>query len=252
MKLNLFQRLAKATKEFTSGVQRAFKAFTEDSTTEPTISEPTISEPTISEPTVREPRVEERKPEIDYNERLEKLKARYRDMFVRADAKYRTIEELGIEELSSAYQSAHYGFDNFDDISTMDEFFREVARAQVFLADPSSNADVVKQLVDEMGIDLYKGRGNKDPEMQDFWKQVNMAKETSEVSSNLALKQYSGAFEYAYQIYKNTGSAYDVKEGLRKYLEESVNKPNEFTTTTEPFEIGSNESDYDYGDTRFM
>lgn len=247
MKLNLFQRLAKATREFTSGIQRAFKAFTEDGTAEATISEPTISEPVITEP-----RVEEKKPEIDYEARLERLKARYRDLFVRADAKYRTIEELGIEELSSAYQSAHYGFDIFDDISSMDELFREVARAQVFLADPSSNADVVKQLVDEMGIDLYKGRGNKDPEMQDFWKQVNMAKETSEVSSNLALKQYSGAFEYAYQVYKNTGSAYEVKEGLKKYLEETVNKPNEFTTTTEPFEIGSNESEYDYGDTRFM
>lgn len=198
MKLNLFQRIARTARKAVETIISTFK-------------ETEISEAVI-EPSA---------PQTD-EKRLEELKEKYRPLFTEAHNKYKDIQDLGLEEISRAYQTAGGDF-YVDDIYTMDEMFREVARAEVFISDPTSNPTVAKQVIEDAGIDIYVGRGNGSDDLKEFWRAVNMAKEDPAISGALALRQYSGAFEYLYQVWHETPDPKKIRDALfgyvRKYYE---------------------------------
>jgi len=225
MKLNLFQRLARTAKKAVETIISTFKETEVQETTEPVI-------------------------DVNEEERLNQMKQRYADLFAEAHNKYKDIQDLGLEEISRAYQSAGYDF-YIDDIDSMEELFREVARAQVFVSDPTSNPDVAKQIIEEMDIDLYKGRGYKDPDMQEFWHFVNMAKENTEIAGAVALRQYSGAFEYAYKVYVDTRDPLAVKNAIVDYIETEYENHN-FSDKQEGLDMGSNSNPYNFGEERLF
>ena len=225
MKLNLFQRLARTAKKAVETIISTFKEKEVQETTEPVI-------------------------DVNEEERLNQMKQRYVDLFAEAHNKYKDIQDLGLEEISRAYQSAGYDF-YIDDIDSMEELFREVARAQVFVSDPTSNPDVAKQIIEEMDIDLYKGRGYKDPDMQEFWHFVNMAKENTEIAGAVALRQYSGAFEYAYKVYVDTRDPLAVKNAIVNYIETEYENHN-FSDKQEGLDMGSNSNPYNFGEERLF
>lgn len=198
MKLNLFQRIARTTRKAVETIISTFK-------------ETEVAE-TIIEPAA--PKTDEY--------RLEELKEKYRPLFTEAHNKYKDIQDLGLEDISRAYQTTGGDF-YVDDIYTMDELFREVARAQVFISDPTSNPTVAKQVIEDAGIDIYVGRGNGSDDLKEFWRAVNMAKEDPAISGALALRQYSGAFEYLYQVWNETPDPKKIRDALfgyvRKYYE---------------------------------
>lgn len=202
MKLNLFQRIARTARKAVETIVSTFK--------ETEVQEAEVQE-TI-EPSVVQ----------TDNKRLEELKEKYRPLFTDAHNKYKDIQDLGLEEISRAYQSAGGDF-YVDDIYTMDELFREVARAQVFVSDPTSNPTVAKQVMEDAGIDIYIGRGKGNDDLKEFWKAVNMAKEDPAISGALALRQYSGAFEYLYTVWQETPEPKKIRDALfgyvRKYYE---------------------------------
>lgn len=198
MKLNLFQRIVRTARKTVETIISTFK-------------ETEVQEETI-------------KPSISKNDevRLEELKEKYRPLFAEAHNKYKDIQDLGLEEISRAYQTAGGDF-YIDDIYTMDEMFREVARAEVFISDPTSNPTVAKQVIEDAGIDIYVGRGKGNDDLKEFWRAVNMAKEDPVISGALALRQYSGAFEYLYQVWNETPDPKKIRDALfgyvRKYYE---------------------------------
>ncbi len=226
MKLNLFQRIVRTAKKAIETIVSTF-------------NETEVSE-TIVTPTA--PKTDEY--------RLEELKEKYRPLFTEAHNKYKDIQDLGLEEISRAYQSAGDDF-YVDDIYTMEELFREVARAQVFVSDPTSNPDVAKQVIEDMDIDLYKGRGYKEPDMQEFWHFVNMAKESTEIAGAVALRQYSGAFEYAYKVYVDTRDPLAVKNAIVNYIETEYENHN-FSDRVEGVDMGGNSNPYNFGEERLF
>lgn len=226
MKLNLFQRIARTAKK---AVETIISTFKETETIEP---------------------LYQVKDEDSEEVRLSQMKRKYLDLFIEAHNKYTDIQYLGLEEISRAYQAAGYDF-NIDDINSMEELFREVARAQVFISDPTSNPDVAKQIIEDMDIGLYKGRGYKDPDMQEFWHFVNMAKENTEIAGAVALRQYSGAFEYAYKVYVDTRDPLAVKNAIVDYIETEYENHN-FSDKQEGVEMGKNSNPYNFGEERFF
>jgi hypothetical protein len=231
MKLNLFQRIARTARKAVETIISTFKE-----TEEPEI----VSLEQGYNPTGDD----------SEEARLAQMKRKYLDLFTEAHNKYTDIQYLGLEEISRAYQNAGYDF-YIDDIDSMEELFREVARAQVFVSDPTSNPDVAKQIIEEMDIDLYKGRGYKDPDMQEFWHFVNMAKENTEIAGAVALKQYSGAFEYAYKVYVDTRDPLAVKNAIVDYIKTEYENHN-FSDRQEGVEMGENSNPYNFGEERLF
>lgn len=153
---------------------------------------------------------------------LNDMKEKYRPLFELAQTKYDAISELGLGEYSSAYQNAGKGF-NMSEINTVEEMFNEVARAQVFTTDSTSNIDVIKKYIEDAGISMYQGRGNGDDNMKNFWSAINRAKETSALRTAIELKRYSGAFEYAFKVWNEGGSEEDMVRAINKFLEDEYN-----------------------------
>lgn len=225
MKLNLLQRIVRTARKAVETIISTFK------------------ETELQEGTNQ---ADERQEEI----RLNQMKLKYADLFADAHNKYKDIQDLGLEEISRAYQAAGYDF-YIDDINSMEELFREVARAQVFVSDPTSNPSVAKQIIEDMDIDLYKGRGYKEPDMQEFWHFVNMAKENTEIAGAVALRQYSGAFEYAYKVYVDTRDPLAVKNAIVNYIETEYQNHN-FSDRKEGVDMGGNSNPYNFGEERLF
>ena len=176
---------------------------------------------------------------MKYNEEREKFyqqKEKYRKLMEFANEKYDAITELGMGQYSLAYQNAGSRF-SIEGIEDKGELFREIARAQTFINEPTSNIEVIKKYTEDLGIDLYVGRGNGDQDLKDFWKAVNYAKEDGQVKTDLALKRYSGAFEYAYKVWREGGkymNSEDIKDAIQDFLDKekevhskSYSTPNE-------------------------
>lgn len=176
---------------------------------------------------------------MKYNEEREKFyrrKEKYRELMELANQKYDAITDLNLGSYSLAYQNAGGRF-SVEGIEDNDALFREIARAQTFIQEPTSNIEVVKKYTEDLGIDLYVGRGNGDQNLKDFWKAVNYAKEDGQVKTDLALKRYSGAFEYAFKVWQQ-GDKYmnseDIKDAIQDFLDKekevhakNINTPNE-------------------------
>lgn len=176
---------------------------------------------------------------------LKDMKEKYRPLFELAQTKYEAISELGLGEYSSAYQNAGKGF-NMSEINTVEDMFNEVARAQVFTTDSTSNIDVIKKYIEDAGINMYQGRGNGDDNMKNFWSAINRAKETSALRTAIELKRYSGAFEYAYKVYKDGGSEEDMIKAINKFLEDEymIYSTNIMTDNALKYETPEDQSDF--------
>ncbi len=165
---------------------------------------------------------------MKYNEEREHFyqqKEKYRKLMEFANEKYDAITDLGMGQYSLAYQNAGGRF-SIEDIEDKGELFREIARAQTFINEPTSNIEVIKKYTEDLGIDLYVGRGNGDQDLKDFWKAVNYAKEDGQVKTDLALKRYSGAFEYAYKVWRE-GDKYTNSEDIKDAIQDFLNKEKE-------------------------
>ena len=185
-----------------------------------------------------------------YNKRLEGLKDKYRPLFENAQMKYEALESSGLSEYSSAYQNAGGDFSNID-VTDMQSMFREVARAQTFVKDPSSNLEIIKKDTEMNGVNIYAGRGNGDQSLKDFWSAVNKAKETAGIREQIVAKQYSGAFEYAYKVWRESDEPDEtlVKTALRTFLdtENEIRAQDFMTPTALKYEISEeplNDEDY--------
>ena len=176
---------------------------------------------------------------------LKDMKEKYRPLFELAQTKYDAITELGLGEYSSAYQNAGKGFD-MSNINTVEDMFNEVARAQIFTTDSTSNIDVIKKYIEDAGINMYQGRGNGDDNMRNFWSAINRAKETSALRTAIELKRYSGAFEYAYKVYKEGGSEEDMVKAINKFLEDEymIYSTNIMTDNALKYETPEDQSDF--------
>lgn len=219
-----------AFKAAIQGVREYFKA---------TVSKSEVSEEKSSEVQHIEQREEEW--QSKYNQRLSRLKEKYQPLFENAQMKYEALENSGISDYSSAYQNAGGDFKNSTEISDMATMFREVARAQTFVKDPTSNLEVVKKETESNGINIYVGRGNGSDSMKDFWSAVNRAKETSDIKEKIVAKQYSGAFEYAYKVWKESEEPDDttVHTALKTFLETetSIREQDYMTPTALKYEM---------------
>ena len=95
-----------------------------------------------------------------------------------------------------------------------------------------------------------KKKGQREEDLKDFWSAVNRAKETSDIRERIVQKQYSGAFEYAYKIWKETPEANDetVLDALNKFLDiETETRAQDFMTPTAlKYEISEDTGDDDY------
>lgn len=185
-----------------------------------------------------------------YAQKLDRLKEKYKPLFKLAHTKYSALEKSGTSDYSSAYQNAGSDFTSNDDIADMGTLFREVARAQTFVKDPMSNIEVIKQMVEDNRINIYVGRGKGTDDMKNFWSAVNRAKETSDIREKIVNKQYSGAFEYAYNVWSNTNEADDttVLQALNDFLdiETSVREQDFMTPTALKYEPPSEDIDNDF------
>ena len=178
---------------------------------------------------------------IKEQEKIYAIKEKYKPLMELANTKYSTIEQMQLGEYSIAYQNAGRDF-NIDDITDKESLFREIARAQTFVNEPTSNIEVVKKYVNDIGKELYVGRGNGEDDLKAFWKAVNYAKEDPSIKGDLALKRYSGAFEYAYKVWRE-GNKYvgpdevetvDIKDAIQDFLKKeketfakNITTPNE-------------------------
>lgn len=207
-----------------------------------------IPKPQASEE-VEHIRQQEIKWQSEYDTKISKLNEKYKPLFNLAQAKYEALENTGSSGYSSAYQNAGGDFKDLE-IKDMGTMFREVARAQTFVKDPTSNIEVVKEEMENKGINIYVGRGKGEEDLKDFWSAVNRAKETSDIREKIVQKQYSGAFEYAYKIWKETPEANDetVLDALNKFLDiETETRAQDFMTPTAlKYEISEDTGDDDY------
>ena len=194
-------------------------------------------------------RQQEIKWQAEYSKKMTKLNEKYKPLFDLAQSKYEALESTGSSGYSSAYQNAGGDFKNVK-IEDMGSMFREVARAQTFVKDPTSNIEVVKEEMENKGINIYVGRGKGDDDLKDFWSAVNRAKETSDIREKIVQKQYSGAFEYAYKIWQETPEANDetVLDALNKFLDiETETRAQDFMTPTAlKYEISEDTDDEYY------
>lgn len=232
-KLGLFQRLK-------AGVSAFIKAFKGNTP---------ISKPEKSEELEY---IEKREDQYQrsYNKRLEELKDKYNNLFDLAQMKYEALENSGVAEFSSAYQNAGTDFSTSKDVEDMASMFREVARAQTFVKDPTSNMEVVKKETEANGINIYAGRGNGDDSMKAFWSAVNRAKETAGIREKIVQKQYSGAFEYAYKVWQNSEEPDDSTAyvALKTFLdtEGEIRSQDFMTPTALKYEMPEENIDNDF------
>ena len=195
-------------------------------------------------------RQQEIKWQSEYNKKLDTLKEKYTPLFELAHTKYSALEKSGIKDYSSAYQNAGSDFTSSVEITDMGSLFREVARAQTFVKDPMSNIEIIKQMLEDDEINIYVGRGNGSDDMKAFWSAVNRAKETAGIREKIVQKQYSGAFEYAYNVWSNTNDADDITvlQALNDFLkiETSVREQDFMTPTALKYEPPSEDTDNDF------